>query len=250
MDQRQLGRNGPLVCPLGFGAFKIGRNQQIKYSAHYELPDEQAVSALLNGVLDLGINYIDTAPAYGLSEERIGRAIGSRRHEFTLSSKVGEDFAEGRSSYDYSRSAVEQSVARSLRRLKTDVLDLVLVHSNGDDLTILNETDVVPTLEQLKASGAIRGIGFSGKTVPGATAALSWADCIMVEYHQDDRSHEEVIAQAAAAEIGVVVKKGLASGRLPAREALRFVLANQGVTAVVVGTLNVDHIRANLAALG
>ena len=79
MVHRRLGRTGRHVSPIGFGAFKIGRNQGIKYASAYDLPDETAVAALLEGVLDLGINLIDTAPAYGLSEERIGRALGNDR---------------------------------------------------------------------------------------------------------------------------------------------------------------------------
>src|SRR5262245_9166187 len=123
MDQRRLGRRGPWVSPIGFGAFKIGRNQATKYAAPFELPDEAAATRLLNELLDLGVNFINTAPAYGLSESRIGTAIGHRRDEYVLSSKVGETFADGTSSFDFSRRAIESSVQRSLARLKTDVLD-------------------------------------------------------------------------------------------------------------------------------
>ena len=72
MVQRRLGTTDLELSPLGFGAFKIGRNQGIKYEQAYELPSDKDVSQLLNAVLDAGVNYIDTAPAYGLSEERIG----------------------------------------------------------------------------------------------------------------------------------------------------------------------------------
>src|SRR5882724_2716809 len=89
MRRRPLGRTGLAVSPIGLGALKIGRNQKVKYRAPYELPDRTAVETLLNGILDLGINYIDTAPAYGLSEERIGEALGSRGGEFVVSTKVG-----------------------------------------------------------------------------------------------------------------------------------------------------------------
>ena len=74
---RRLGRSNLNVSPIGFGAFKIGRNAGIKYPSAYDLPDQRAVNLLLGGVLDLGITYFDTAPAYGLSEERLGRALAS-----------------------------------------------------------------------------------------------------------------------------------------------------------------------------
>jgi aryl-alcohol dehydrogenase-like predicted oxidoreductase len=100
----------------------------------------------------------------------------------------------------------------------------------------------------MKRAGKLRAVGFSGKTVEAARLSLDWADVIMVEYHLDDRSHEQVIAEAGTRGVGVVVKKGLASGRLGADEAIRFVLSNPSVGSVVVGGLNLDHMRANLAA--
>jgi aryl-alcohol dehydrogenase-like predicted oxidoreductase len=249
IPKRPLGRTGLEVSVIGYGAFKIGRNQGIKYPNAYDLPDDDNVLRLLNGVLDLGVTYIDTAPAYGLSEERIGRAVAHRRCEFVLSTKVGETFEDGHSTYDFSRKGIEASLARSLRRLQTDVLDLVFIHSDGNDLAIQRDTAAVGILQRLKAAGAIRAIGLSGKTVAGVREALTWADVLMVEYHLDDTSHADVIAEAAARGVGIVVKKGLASGRLPAADALRFVLSNPHVSSVVVGGLNLDHIRANIGAV-
>lgn len=248
MDQRRLGRSGPLVSLLGYGAFKIGRNQQTKYAASYDLPTDSEVARLLNGVLDLGINYIDTAPAYGLSEERIGRAIGHRRTEFILSTKVGESFDNGRSTYDFSSQSIVASVQRSLQRLRLDVLDIVFLHANSDDLAIATSTDAVSTLRQLRDRGLIRQIGFSAKTIAGANAALSWADVMMLEFHLADRQMEQTITAAAEIGIGIVVKKALASGNLSVQDALRFVTTFPGVTTTVVGTLNLDHMRANLEA--
>jgi len=247
MNPRPLGRSGIEVTPIGFGAFKIGRNEKTKYAASYALPDEAAVERLLNELLDMGLAYIDTAPAYGLSEERIGRAISHRRSEFTLSSKVGESFEQGESQYDFSAAAVRASIERSLRRLKTDVLDIAFIHSDGRDIELQQSSDAVPTLVELQQKGLVRAIGLSGKTVEGARLALDWADAIMVEYHVEDPSHGPVIAAAAESGVGVVVKKGLASGKLPAEEAIGFVLANLGVASIVIGGLNLDHFRTNIA---
>lgn len=247
MVHRRVGRTGLEVTSVGFGAFKIGRNVGIKYPAPYDLPDETAAGRLLNAVLDLGINLIDTAPAYGLSEERIGRAIAHRRSEFILSTKAGETFEDGRSAHDYSGPAIRASAARSLQRLKTDVLDILFVHSDGNDLAILNDTDAVDAMLTLRDAGLARAVGFSGKTVQGARAALLWADVLMVEYHPEDRSHEEVIGEAAGAGIGIIVKKPLASGRLEPRTAIEFALSNPAVSSLVIGGLDLDHLRANIA---
>jgi aryl-alcohol dehydrogenase-like predicted oxidoreductase len=247
---RPLGRTGFSVSPIGFGAFKIGRNQKTKYSAAYELPSDEQVAELLDGLLDLGINYIDTAPAYGTSEERIGRAIAARRSEFVLATKVGETFEAGVSTYDFSASAIRGSIERSLKRLKTPTIDVLLLHSDGRDEWIQTQSDAVPTLQELKQEGLVHAIGLSGKTIEGARQALEWADVLMVEYHLRDRSHEALIAEAGVHGVGIVVKKGLASGELPADEAIRFVLGNPHVTALVVGGLSLDHFRTNLAAAG
>jgi len=246
MEPRRLGRTDLRVSPIGYGAFKIGRNQKTKYPQAYDLPDEATAERLLNAVLDLGINYIDTAPAYGLSEERIGRALAHRRREFVLSTKVGEQFEHGESHYDFSSAAVQSSVERSLRRLRTEVIDILFVHAPADDVAVLTGTDVVDVLLSLRQRGQVRFLGFSGKTVEAERMALEWADVLMVEYHMRDQTHAPVIADAQRRGVGVVVKKGLASGTLPAEPAIRFVLANGVVASLVVGGLNLEHLRQNL----
>jgi aryl-alcohol dehydrogenase-like predicted oxidoreductase len=231
---------------VGFGAVKIGRNTAVKYPSGYDLPSEPQVAQLLNGVLDLGINLIDTAPAYGSSEERIGRAVGHRRTEFVLCTKAGEQFDQGHSRFDFSGSAIRRSLEESLRRLRTDRADVLLLHSDGRDLEILEHTDAVETLLALRSAGLARQVGLSGKTVAGARAALAWADVLMVPYNLEDPSHAAVIEEAHRAGVGVLVKKGLGAGRLVAAEALPFALAPAGVSSVVVGSLSLAHLRENL----
>ena len=243
VDPRLLGNTGLFITPIGFGSFKIGRNEGVKYPVGYALPDDREVERILNGVLDAGVNYIDTAPAYGLSEARIGRSISHRRCEYLLGTKVGEQFSNGESHYDFSALAVRKSVERSLHRLKTDVLDIVLVHAHRDDVSILNETDLVSELNAMKDRGLVRAIGFSSKTAEAARMAILWADLIMVEYHLDDTSHTAVMKEASQRGVGVVVKKGLASGRLDPQEAIGHVLRNPSVTSLLIGTLNLSHLQ-------
>lgn len=245
MQSITLGKTGLKITPVSFGAFKLGRNQGIKYPKSYDLPSDAETERILNRVLDLGVGLIDTAPAYGLSEERIGQFVSHRRDEFCLSTKTGETFLNGESHYDYSAEGTRLSVERSLKRLRTQVLDLVLVHSNGRDVCIQEQTDVVPTLQRLKEQGKIRAIGFSGKQVTGAQLALHWADVLMIEYHIGDSSHSQIIEEAQSRGIGVLVKKGLASGHLAAQEAIRFVLGNRFVDSMVIGGINTDHLAAN-----
>lgn len=247
MDPRPLGASGIMLSPIGFGAFKLGRNAGIKYPSNYDIPSDADAERLLNAVLDAGINYIDTAPAYGISEERIGRFIARRRNEFVISTKVGEQFEDGRSRYDFSPAAIRASVERSRQRLQTVVIDLAFIHSDGRDVEIQQTSGAVESLLELKSKRLVRAVGLSSKTVEGTRLAFDWADAVMVEYHLEDRSHEEVIAEAHSRGVGVVVKKGLGSGRLPSEKAIPFVLRNPAVTSLVIGGLNIDHILANLA---
>jgi len=242
---RPLGDTGLDVSAIGFGSFKIGRNQGIKYPAGYELPSDDECARLLDGLLALGINLIDTAPAYGEAETRLGRHLASRREEFVLSSKAGERFCEGVSRYEFGERAVRESVEESLRRLQTDHLDLLLIHSDGNDLHILHETDTVDAMHRLKEQGKARAIGLSGKTVEGAAAALDWADVLMVEFHLRDTSHLDVMRKAHEQGVGVLVKKGLAAGHLDPAEAIRCVLSEPSVDSLVLGGLNLEHFRAN-----
>ena len=138
---------------------------------------------------------------------------------------------------------MEASLACSRSLLRRETLDLVFVHSNGDDIHIQQHTDVVQELLEHKRRGLIRAVGFSGKTVAGAELALEWADAIMVEYHLEDQSHDGVMRDAAARGVGVVVKKALASGRLDPAAAIRCAVSHPAVTSTVVGTLHVEHLR-------
>ncbi len=234
------------ISPIGFGAFKIGRNQGIKYEHAYELPDDAAAERLLNGVLDLGVTYIDTAPAYGLSEERIGRFLAHRRAEFVLSTKVGERFESGQSTYDFSDRGIRESIEQSLRRLRTDVLDIVFLHAPRGDLAVLEQSTVANSLLEFKDCGLVRAVGFSGYTSTAFRKAMDWADVLMLEYHCEDCSLERVIEEAAAQGTMVVIKKGLASGRMAAEPAIRFALGNAGVASLVIGSLSLPRMAENV----
>lgn len=238
---------GRALPPLGYGAFKIGRNQAIKYDASYDLPTDQDAGYLLNTVVDLGMTWIDTAPSYGISEARIGAALSTRRDEIILSTKVGEIFENGTSRYDFSAAGVRDSLKRSLERLRTDVVDFVLIHAPANDVEVLQQTDVVAELLEARSRGLTRAVGLSAKSAEAAELSLKWADVLMLEYNQEAVEMWSMIERARQVGVAVVVKKGLASGRLPAEQAIEFVLAEPGVQSLTVSSLTLDHLRTNLA---
>jgi aryl-alcohol dehydrogenase-like predicted oxidoreductase len=251
---RPLGTTGLNVSPLGLGTVKLGRNQGVKYPSGFELPDDQQAAMLLNQAKGLGINLIDTAPAYGSSEERLGLLLRGQRQDWVIVSKVGEEFEEGRSHFDFSAAHTRRSLERSLQRLETDFIDLVLVHSDGNDLHILEHTEVYDTLARLKAEGKIRAFGFSGKTVAGGLKALETGDCAMVTYNLAEQTEKPVLDYAAEHGKAILVKKALASGHAcltpgqdPVRASFQLLFDHPGVVSAIVGTINPLHLAHNVA---
>ncbi|EPL05233.1 aldo/keto reductase [Pseudomonas sp. CF161] len=253
---RPLGDTGLLVSPLGLGTVKLGRDQGVKYPNGFQIPDDDEARMLLKMSRDLGINLIDTAPAYGRSEERLGPLLRGQRQDWVIVSKVGEEFSEGQSRHDFSAEHTRLSVERSLQRLETDFIDLVLVHSDGNDLMILEQCEVYQTLAELKGEGKIRGFGFSGKTVEGGLKALEHGDCAMVTYNLNERSEQAVIEYADAHGKGILVKKALASGHAclspgvdPVRASFELLFDQPGVASAIVGTINPLHLAHNVATV-
>lgn len=256
MDRRSLGRTGVMVSPLGLGTVKFGRVENVKYARAFTLPDDRELRELLALARDLGINLIDTAPAYGTSELRIGRLLPPPRSEWVIVTKVGESFCQGKSTYDFSGAAVKRSVETSLGQLRTDYIDCVLIHSDGRDLHILSDGGALAALADLKEAGLIRSFGMSTKTPDGGLAAVKRCDVVMVTYNLCDTSHEQVLCAAESHGCGVLVKKGFASGHLstlgvqdPVGASVEHVLSAPGVSSLIVGTINPDHLRANAAAV-
>jgi len=254
---RPLGRSGIFVSPLGLGTVKLGRNQGVKYPAQFRIPDDNEVRRLLSQASELGINLIDTAPAYGNSEERLGKLLRGQRKNWIIASKTGEEFIGTNSHFDFSAAHTRYSVERSLKRLQTDVIDLLLVHSNGDDINIITQEEVCATLAALKAEGKIRVFGFSGKSAEGNLLALQQdADCAMVTYNLASQSEREVLDYAAKQGKGILVKKALASGHAcldkeqsPLVASFALALGHIGVSAAIVGTINPAHLTQNAEAV-
>jgi aryl-alcohol dehydrogenase-like predicted oxidoreductase len=280
---RTLGRTGADVTILSYGAMEL-RGQP----RGPEIADEEA-GRLLNSVLDGGINLIDTSPDYGRSEELIGTYLGHRRDEFFLASKCGCPLdvpadATPPYAHDYTPGNVRADVEQSLRRLRTDRLDLVQVHMSPSRAT-LAENHTVETLQELQAEGKIRFIGMSG-ILPNLPDHLAMGvfDVFQIPYSAVQRDHEELITEAADAGAGTFIRGGAARGAASedknwqagplSQEAglgqrnwetsgitslvseagltnmefvLRFTLSHPGLSTTIVGTANPAHLAGNIA---
>jgi aryl-alcohol dehydrogenase-like predicted oxidoreductase len=253
MELRTLGSTDMQVSPLGLGTVKFGRNEQVKYPCSFELPSDRELMELLVMAADLGINLLDTAPAYGTSQERLGSLLGPQRPDWIIVSKVGEIFEAGQSRFDFSFDHTVRTVEQSLRTLRTDYLDCVLIHSDGDDLAIYERGGAVDALRELKRRGLIRAHGMSSKTVAGGLRTVRELDMVMATCNLDYNDELPVLRAAAEAGKGVLVKKGLMSGHVQGAEGVRrslaHVLGQPGVSSVIVGTINPAHLRANVGVV-
>jgi aryl-alcohol dehydrogenase-like predicted oxidoreductase len=259
---------------LGYGAMEL------RGAPRGRPVDRQEAVAVLNAVLDGGVNFIDTSIDYGISEELIGEAIGHRRGEFYLASKCGcvvgaaPAPAGQRNPHVFTRENITAGVNQSLARMKTDYLDLVQFHASPSRET-LEQHAALETLRDLQREGKIRFIGISG-TLPNLPEqiAMDVFDAFQIPYSALQREHEGLISKAARSGGGTVIRGGVAKG-IPTdgREPgdpwqlwekaglddlldgmtrmefiLRFTLSHPDLHTTIVGTKSMEHLQQNLAA--
>jgi aryl-alcohol dehydrogenase-like predicted oxidoreductase len=272
MRYRRLGRTGLSVSEVGLGTVELGMDYGIADGRGPAKPSRDEAARVLNQALDSGINFIDTARAYGASEETIGWALGARRKEYILASKVSCRAEEGQRLRDH----VARSLEQSLGALETDVIDLMQLHSASAEE--IRRGELADILQEVQAAGSIRFLGATTYGEEAARAALEDGryDCVQIAYNLLDREAEErILPLAQAKEIGVVVRSVLLKGALTHRYrhlpaelaelksaverillvasrascslpefAYRFVLAQPAVSTLLVGTARVEELKA------
>ncbi|HCC80273.1 MULTISPECIES: aldo/keto reductase [unclassified Methylophaga] len=256
LPKKTIPGTGLVVSVLGLGTVKLGRDKGVKYPEAFTIPDDQAALALLQQAWDLGINLIDTAPAYGSSEQRLGELLPQLPHDWIICSKAGELFNSntGESSFDFSADGLKRSVENSLKRLNRDQIEIVLIHSDGNDVPVIEHYKALETLNKLKQQGLILAAGMSTKTVEGGLLTLDQADIAMVTHNLAYQDEQAVLDAAANKNKSVFIKKAFASGHLPANTtkdsvtaSFEMIFANPAVASVVVGTINPVHLADNVA---
>jgi hypothetical protein len=199
MDKRTLGKTGMHVSPLGFGGAEIG----------FEGAAQDIVTKLLNTALDAGLNIIDTAECYINSEEMIGNSIAGRRTDFYLFTKCGHP--NGYETPDWSKEGIAKQIDTSLKRLKTDYLDLVQLHSC--DESELRKGDVIEALQTARQAGKTRFIGYSGDSLAAKYAIECGAfDTLQTSVSiADQEALDLTIPLAKKADMGVIAKRPVAN---------------------------------------
>ncbi|MBT8420834.1 MAG: aldo/keto reductase [Gammaproteobacteria bacterium] len=243
------------ISRIGLGTVKLGRVKGVKYPKSFTIPNDAEAGYLLSHARDLGINLIDTAPAYGTSEERLGKLLRGTRNAWVICSKAGEEFdpASGKSLYRFTPEHIRMSVERSLERLGTDRIDILLIHSDGNDREIIEHHGALETLDALKREGKIIASGMSTKTVAGGILAAKQADCVMVTWNLAHDHDLPVIDYCHAQGKGVLIKKALDSGHAasspaadPIQKTFEMIFAHPGVDSVIIGTINPGHLEDNV----
>lgn len=265
MERKTLGKTGLEVSRLGAGLAEMGH-----------LTDVSVAGRLLNIALDAGINFLDTAACYGDSEVLIGKTIADRRDEFILATKAGH-VTDGYPGEAWTADTIRDSIKRSLKRMRTDHLDLVQLHSCGVD--VLERGEVIQVLLDAKQSGKVRFIGYSGDNEAARWAIESgYFDTLQTSFNLLDQAPlEDTLPMAEAAGMGIIIKRPIAnavwgspegSGRETYRRraqamqaqgpipeapadpialALGFLLAHDNIDTAIVGTSDPDHMRENIA---
>jgi len=275
METRKLGKTDIAVSVLGFGSAPIG----------FLKTDPAEATRLLNKLLDAGINVIDTAAMYHGAEEMIGQAIGHRRDDYVLVSKCGTKILESSAS-PFAPELIVTTVERALKRLRTDVLDIMLLHSC--DLKTLEAGDALAALVKLRDAGKIKHVGYSGDN-EAAAFAVALPEVAVLETSiniADQRNIDTVLPLAVKHNVGVIVKRPIANAawkdiksqqgmyqnyaktytdRLAKMEldpaslgfqgdaseawpelALRFTLSQPGVHTAIVGSTNEANVLKNI----
>jgi aryl-alcohol dehydrogenase-like predicted oxidoreductase len=275
LPTNKLGRTGLQVTKLGYGAMEI-RGSRIWGGRAVE--DSQA-ETILNAVLDNGITFIDTANDYGRSEEYIGRYIANRRDEYVLATKCGcqvvrRDDETDDTPHVWTRENLFRGLHESLERMKTDHVDIIQLHNPTVEQT--EEGDLVAALQEMKDQGKVRWIGISS-TNPHLQTYIEQGvfDTFQIPYSALERQHEQLIQAASDAGAGVIIRGGVARGEPGAglgdedrwavweqarldelldpgekrtQFLLRFTNAHPGMNTNIVGTLNPEHLKENIAA--
>ncbi|CAM2065978.1 Aldo/keto reductase [Sulfidibacter corallicola] len=260
MEKRAFGNTGLEVSALGFGAGLIGGADM----------DESKVERLLHAVLDCGINLIDTARGYGSSEERIGRYLSGRRHDFVLSTKVGYGVP---GVPDWTYDCIVAGVDAALKRLRCDTIDIVHLHTCPTD--VLQRGDVIDALDRVQRAGKVRVVAYAGdnEALRYAVDSGRFGSVIASVNICDQRFVNRGLHEAKRRHMGVIAKRPVANAPwrfeerpvghycepywerlqtmnlafdLPWQEiALRFAAYTFGVDSCIVGTTNEHHLRDN-----
>ena len=231
MEYRILGKTGLKISRLGFGGIPIQRI------------DAEGTKVLMHQLKGAGVNFIDTARGYTVSEEYLGYALVGIRKDFVIATK----------SMARTKEAMAADIDISLKNLRTDYIDLYQVHNATPEQLqqVVAPGGALEALQEAKAAGKIGHIGLTSHSLDTFKLALDmdWVETFMFPYNIVETQAEKLIKEAAARNIGFIDMKPLAGGAIEnATLALRYICANENVTVVIPGMADPKELEQNIAA--
>lgn len=231
MKRVVLGKTGLEISRMGFGGIPIQQS------------DVEKVRKLMHRMAEKGINYIDTARGYTVSESYLGEALEGIRDQFVLATK----------SMSRTKEAMEKDIEISLHNLRTDYIDLYQVHNpNMEQLdTVIAEGGALEALQEAKRCGKIGHIGLTAHSVEVFERALEldWVETLMFPYNIVETQIEKLMERCREKQIGFVCMKPLAGGAIEdPKLALRFICSNPNVTVVIPGMHTMEELEQNVEA--
>jgi aryl-alcohol dehydrogenase-like predicted oxidoreductase len=275
LNRKTLGRTGLEVTQLGYGSMGIRGPK----TWGVRVVSEEAAYEFLNAVLDSGVNFIDTSPDYGISEQRIGEYVSSRRDEYCLATKCGCVYTQHDDHLEidhvWKQDVLERNIETSLKRLRTDHVDILQFH--GGDAATLQREGLIDALLEFRDQGLTRFIGASSSlpNLPGLIN-LGVFDTFQIPYSCLAPQHHDLITRAAESGAGIIIRGGIAQGgpdaeiQRPALNdvwtqagldellqdgmqraelILRYTLSHPHCDTTIVGTCNSEHFAENLKAV-
>lgn len=213
LNKRRLGRTNIEVSEISLGCVEIGIDYGIAVTGQPRRPAEAEAERLLHTALDLGVNHLDTARAYGDSEAIIGRVLSGRREEFVLTTKIPVHKQQDLPTADLKQHCRE-SLEASLKALRTDRIDVLLLHTSGPE--ILRREDLADIVSEV-GEGRVRSFGVSVYGLESARLAIAsdWCECVQIAYSiLDRRAEDDVLDLARERGVGVVARSVLLKGAL------------------------------------
>ena len=273
MQLKEIGNTGVKISRIGFGCASIGCEYGMKINGKACILLEKETSGLVDYAINNGMNFFDTSPAYGRSEEILGKALRDKRHSVVIGTKLALILEDGAlPPKSVIEKKINDSISRSLKLLKTDYIDILQLHEADKKLYC---SDVLNVLYKLKKQGKVRLIGAStyGIDMPKAALEREAFGTLQVAYNLIEQQTENVIFMAKRQDVGIIVRSALMKGILTDKRfrispelnpivkhiekynpfinedikslsdlAVKFVLSNNGVTSTVLGMDKKEYI--------
>lgn len=253
LKKQSIGNTNIYLSEIGLGTVKFGRNTDVKYPKPFNIPSDKSILDILKTISSFGINYLDTAIAYGKANKRLGRLLPMVDYKFKIVAKIGERYCPNKGSiYDFSKKALYDDFNKLKLDLKINYIECILLHCNNYDYgkEVENGYEVLKEMKNLNYIGAF---GASCKTQEGIELALKTkCDVVMIEPDLFQKTRQLFTSNS---DTEILIKKVFSSGNILSdktinpSDILNTYVQNSAILSVVIGSIDTNHITQNITPL-